>query len=241
MLYQNPYHDAILTVVNRANQRGGRMLSVIDLLNAGTLSLGQLCWLLARILEGSSWLVGARPGGAGKTTVMAALLAMIPPCRIRIARVDEDWRRSSPGDCLVAYEIGQGWYEGYVWGDDLVRMTELGQQGVRIVSNLHADNLAQAREQIVNQCGASSEGMAAFQLFLPVHVRRQSWTIHRIVPQIHHYRKGRWQLVDVNDEQGSLEQKIAAFLRECSRSSLVTIEQVRTAWLDWLNEHCPIQ
>ena len=51
------------------------MLSVVDLLEAGTLSPAQAAWLLRRILRGSSWLVGAGPGGAGKTTVMSALLA----------------------------------------------------------------------------------------------------------------------------------------------------------------------
>ena len=39
----------VLSIVNRANQRGGRMLSVVDLLEAGTLSLAQAAWLAARV------------------------------------------------------------------------------------------------------------------------------------------------------------------------------------------------
>jgi hypothetical protein len=34
-----------LSIVNRANQRGGRMLSVVDLLEAGTFSLARAAWL----------------------------------------------------------------------------------------------------------------------------------------------------------------------------------------------------
>ena len=68
------------------------MLSVVDLLEAGTLTEPQAAWLLARILQGSSWLVGARPGGAGKTTVMAALLAMVPQgARVWLSNRGSGW------------------------------------------------------------------------------------------------------------------------------------------------------
>jgi len=56
--------DSVITVVNRSNQRGGRMLSVVDLIEAGTLTLGQAAWLVDRVRSGDSFLVGARPGGA---------------------------------------------------------------------------------------------------------------------------------------------------------------------------------
>ena len=61
--------DPVIELVNRSHQRGGRMLSVVDLVAADTLTMEQACWLLVRILDGSSWLVGANPGGAGKTAV----------------------------------------------------------------------------------------------------------------------------------------------------------------------------
>ena len=60
--------------LERCNQRGGRMLSVFDLLAAGTLDVDLTAYFLARISRGASFLVGANPGGAGKTTVMCALL-----------------------------------------------------------------------------------------------------------------------------------------------------------------------
>ena len=86
----------VLEVVKRSNQRGGRMLSVVDLIEAGTLSVNQAAWILERVLNGSSWLVGARPGGAGKTTVMSAILAMVPAgTRVRLTNQLSGWSRCS--------------------------------------------------------------------------------------------------------------------------------------------------
>ena len=49
------------------------MLSVVDLIDAGTISVDLAAYSLAAISQGASFLVGAMPGGAGKTTVMGAL------------------------------------------------------------------------------------------------------------------------------------------------------------------------
>ena len=54
------------------------MLSVFDLLAAKTLELDLAAYLMARISKGSSFMVGSVPGGAGKTTVMCALLNFLP-------------------------------------------------------------------------------------------------------------------------------------------------------------------
>ncbi len=52
--------------LDRCNQRGGRMLSVLDLLDAHTLDLDLAAYLMARTTRGASFMVGARPGGAGQ-------------------------------------------------------------------------------------------------------------------------------------------------------------------------------
>ena len=158
-----------LEVANRSNQRGGRMLSVVDLMEAGTLSLSQTAWLLARILQGSSWLVGARPGGAGKTTVMSALLAMVPKdTPVWLTNRSSGWQKCRAGDTLVSYELSPGFYDAYVWGEDVRHFARLGAGGCRVVSNLHADSLDEARAQIVGQCGASERDFDGFRIFLPV-------------------------------------------------------------------------
>jgi hypothetical protein len=230
--------DPVISIVNRGNQRGGRALSVVDLIDAGTLSRRQTAWLLDRILDGSSWLVGAKPGGAGKTTIMSALLAMIPaPRAIRAAAPGTGWEKSAPGDCVVAYEVSAGPYDGYVWGEDVRRLTELGLAGCRIVSNLHADTLEQARSQIVDECGASEKGLAACGIFLPIALSGVDWGAHRSVERLFYSVNGVWQVIEDEPRLDARAKEIALLLTECQRRKLCTCEDVRLAWLEWLGHN----
>jgi len=68
-----PSIEAHVDALNACNQRGGRMLSLIDLLKDESVSLPMAGYLAAAMRGGASLLVGANPGGAGKTTVMCAL------------------------------------------------------------------------------------------------------------------------------------------------------------------------
>ena len=79
--------QAHIDAINACNQRGGRMLSLVDLIKAGTVDLRLAAYLAAAMHSGASLLVGARPGAAGKTTVMCALLNFLPD-RTAIRAVD---------------------------------------------------------------------------------------------------------------------------------------------------------
>jgi len=224
--------DSVITVVNRSNQRGGRMLSVVDLIEAGTLTLGQAAWLVDRVRSGDSFLVGARPGGAGKTTIMSALLCHLPAgSRVLLTNPGTGWEKAHAGDCVVAYEIGSGPYDAYIWGRDVRLLTELGRCGVRIVSNLHADTLEQAKEQIVDQCGASEEGVRAFQLFIPVEVSRKGFSVRRRVHTIWQVVDDAWTPVTREEAEQTAPPDVADFLRHCRAIGSRTVEQVRSAWL----------
>lgn len=225
-----------LEVAKRSNQRGGRMLSVVDLLEAGTLSVHQIAWLLDRILQGSSWLVGARPGGAGKTTVMSALLAMVPGGdRVWLSNRDSDWQECESGDTIVSYELSPGFYEAYVWGQDVVRLTELGQRGCRIVSNLHADTLEQARRQVVEECGATEAGFQAFQIFLPLVLKGPGLTRVPIVETIDYVHDGQWCRLSREEAESASAPpgRITEFLDNCRADGIRLIEDVREAWIQW--------
>ena len=74
--------------IEMLNQRGGRTLSIVDLIRAGTISVPMAACAMRAVHEGASILTGARPGGAGKTTLMAALLSFLPPGE-EIVTVDE--------------------------------------------------------------------------------------------------------------------------------------------------------
>jgi hypothetical protein len=134
--------------INKCNQRGGRMLSVRDLLDAGTLNVEIAAYLLATISTGHSFFVGARPGGVGKTTVMAALLNFIPDIDIVAtvnSQVIENGLRDPNFKCFIAHEIGRGRWYGYIWGKDVANFLKLAKKHM-IAGNLHADNIPEVLE-----------------------------------------------------------------------------------------------
>lgn len=227
--------DEVIYYVERSNQRGGRILSVVDLLEAGTFNLEDVAWLLHRIEEGDSWLVGARPGGAGKTTVMSALLAMLPEGTVvRLTNTGSGWKAGRPGECIVSYELSPGFYDAYIWGWEVKQLTRLGLKGCRIVSNLHADTLEEAREQIVHQCGASEQEFGAFQIFLPVSLERGLFSNTPRVEEIHIFNHSGWLKLASERERNAREQAIAGFLSDCLKAGKWTVEEVRRAWLEWV-------
>lgn len=229
--------DQVINIVERSNQRGGRMLSVIDLIMAGTLNKNQVCWLLHKIENGASWMVGAKPGGAGKTTIMSALLTMLPESEsIRLTNPATDWMNASAGECIVCYEISPGHYDAYIWGNDVKKMTALGKEGCRIVTNLHADTLEQARAQIVNDCGADENEFSAFEIFIPVTMSGFAFTVKRKVKNFEYYNGAEWEHIPRAIELDSSEKEICEFINKCIRDNICLCPDVRNAWLEWLRK-----
>jgi len=151
-----PDETDTLRVIDGLNQRGGRMLSLLDLLDAGSLSMDMAAYLVQRIGQGASFLTAARPGGAGKTTVMGALLALVPPGAVlREVRGPEDLAAPFPAGPRpvwhVCHELGPGNHFGYLWGQALPAYFGLLGRGSYLASNLHADTLPEIREAL---CGS---------------------------------------------------------------------------------------
>ncbi|MGQ9562445.1 MAG: hypothetical protein ACUVQH_02425 [Thermogutta sp.] len=133
------------------NQRGGRMLTVVDLIEAGTLSVEMAAAVMDSLAKGASLLTGARPGGAGKTTVLAAFLNLLPP-DVNIVTVDDPaiiYRElKQPPDepvCYLVHEIGAGHWYGYLWGRPVADYFRLAFGPHRIASCLHADTFEELR------------------------------------------------------------------------------------------------
>jgi hypothetical protein len=151
--------------IERCNQRGGRMLSVVDLLDAGTLTDGLAAYAAAAIGGGASFMVGAVPGGAGKTTVMTALLNFVP-AEVELVPADgpasirRGLARPRPRRCYVCHEIGSGPWYAYLWGPDLRTYFDLTGAGHMLATNLHADTAEQARDQV---CGTNAVPQEAFR------------------------------------------------------------------------------
>ena len=161
-----------LREIESLNQRGGRTLSIIDLIDAGTITpeIAALCWRL--VGEGQSFMTGAVPGGVGKTTLMAACLAFLPPGeRIITTSGPGVARRAAENDaiapyCLLAHEIGQGRWYGYIWGREAQDFFSVRPPGRRVTC-LHADTPGQARA-ILDQCGVpgSDVDSVGMQMFI---------------------------------------------------------------------------
>jgi len=147
-----PMIDQHCREIDRCNQRGGRMLSAVDLLDAGTLDLDLAANLAAAISGGASFLVGAVPGGAGKTTIMAALLNFLP-ADVPIVTVDgaPTIQPGAPRACYLCHEIGSGAIFSYLWGDEARDFFALTQRGHIVATNLHCDTIEQTRRQLCRE------------------------------------------------------------------------------------------
>lgn len=142
----------------------------MDLLEAGTVDLELASYLGAAVLGGSSFLVGAVPGGAGKTTVMGALLNFVPGSTVLCAATEgvpgAILANRGPRRCLICHEIGQGPYFAYLWGEDIRDFFKLPGSGQMGATNLHADTMEEAREIICGGCGVPEGDFSSWPLFL---------------------------------------------------------------------------
>ena len=189
-----------LAQIESLNQRGGRTLSVLDLVEAGTVSaeMAAFCWLA--VAAGDSFLTGAVPGGVGKTTLMAALLGFLPPGeRIVTVASHDAIERALAGDLeppatLLPHEIGRGRWYGYIWGRAAADFLGLSAQGIRRVSCLHSDDPEETRAQLVG-LGASPEdvGRIGFQAYMLA--ERRAGVVRRRVRGLHVARDGASRLV----------------------------------------------
>jgi hypothetical protein len=242
---------AHIRVLDGCNQRGGRMLSLVDLIAAGTVDFPLAAYLSAAMRSGASLLVGARPGGAGKTTVMCALLNFLPddtilrPVASRTV-LAEGQRDAPPGRiCTLAHEIGSGPYYAYVWGKEARAFFCLAAQGHLIASNLHADTLEETRDQLCGENGVPETHLNAVTLKVYLRVERTGGgRMRRWVQSVYESDGMHDRLLWTRDEKGALirrqstdsvlvslhqEKEYAEFLTTLLRQDLCRIEDVRRA------------
>jgi len=160
------------------------MLSIVDLIDAGTMSTEVAAYCLAAIGRGASFMVGAVPGGAGKTTVMGALLNFVPAdVLLRPADAMDSIRRglveAEPRCCYICHEIGCGSYYAYLWGTALRAYFDLPTSGHMLATNLHADTYDQARRQVCGDSAVSPAALRRMNLMLFLAVRRSGFQTRR--------------------------------------------------------------
>jgi hypothetical protein len=170
--------------IEQLNQRGGRTLTVVDLIRAGTMSLPMAAYALRAMEQGVSLLTGARPGGAGKTTLMSAILHLLPP-GVRIVTVDGRDRIADAErepSCYLVHEIGDGHWYGYLWGPAVAEYFSLIQGPRRTASCLHADTLEELTAILTSPPLSVPQGaLARVGLILFMHVDRMGQGYRRRV------------------------------------------------------------
>jgi type IV secretory pathway ATPase VirB11/archaellum biosynthesis ATPase len=175
--------------LERCNQRGGRMLSIVDLIEAGTMDVDLAAYALAAISNGASFMTGAMPGGAGKTTVMCALLNFVPkdielrPADTMVA-IEEGMAQPNPRRCYICHEIGDGAYYAYLWDAELRRYFKLPSAGHMIATNLHADTLAQARRQVCDDNQVPEDNFRRMNVVFFISVGRAYRNVSRRVVSV---------------------------------------------------------
>lgn len=244
--------DSVITAIYQCKQREGRPLSVVDLIEKDFLTLTQAAWLVSHVEAGSSWLVGAIPSHAGKTTLMSALLVFLPDQeQVTLAGSNQSWGSCGHNCCVIAEEISDHEREHYLWGDDVRQFTSIPACGGRIASTIHATTLKHVREQVARQCVAGEDAVAAFGMFIPIEVEympdspehssnfpgsqqrggHRRPILSRTVEFIHYHNGGEWQTIDREVRLTGKQEAISDFLRSCLDTKIRSCEELRQAWL----------
>ena len=119
-------------------------LTILDLIRNETLDVetAALLWLL--IDAKKSIVVAAAPQLAGKTTLLTALLDLVPPRyeKVFTRGLDEDFSwvsRTNPVDTYVFVPELSDHTPGYLWGDKLKRLFRELERGYSMGATMHAD------------------------------------------------------------------------------------------------------
>jgi len=232
--------------LNACNQRGGRMLSLVDLVEAGSVDIHLAAYLAAMMQQGVSLLVGANPGGAGKTAVMCACLNFVPDnmvIQVLDSTVDMVQTNRDEGVekiCYLAHEIGAGSYYAYVWGQQARHFFARTRIGYTIASNLHADTIEQTYDQLCRQNGIPRSLVDAVTLKIFLRMKRTKGGLHRWLSHVYENDGVEDNLIWRGNADGSfmrilesryvgpsLEGTMEHFLSACQRRQIRRIEDVR--------------
>lgn len=171
-----------LREIEGLSQRG-KTLSIVDLISANTLTVDMAAYSLNAIANGASFLTAARPGNAGKTTLLACLLTFLPP-GVKIISVGNPeivkeaykiiGNEKPEKFCFLPHEIGAGRLYGYLWGRHVGQLMSLMNQGCRVVSCIHEDTLPELHSIMVSkELGVSEDDFNRIGLIMFMKLERE--------------------------------------------------------------------
>ncbi len=141
--------------------------SLPDLVNRGVLDLELAGWLVAQVSGGASYIVGAGPGGVGKSTTMRSFLSFVPGhLPYAVALPGEITGLTAGPSCVVSHELSSHPPSSYLWGQDLRDFFGLSEQGHQLVGNMHTDSLEETRDQVCSQNDVPATRFQALNLLI---------------------------------------------------------------------------
>jgi len=256
-------HDlsrAYFPQIDALNQRGGRTLSVVDLICAGTVTPDVAAHVGAAIAGGASLLTAANPGGAGKTALLAALLGFLPEDRpivtVEHSQVLDAAAAEATPRCYLAHEIGDGHWYGYIWGPVVARFLALAADGHTVASCLHADTLDELRGVLHSPpLGVDEATLLGIDFTLFMHIDTSdpgdAWGHRRRVAAVYEVDRAagehrlvfKWDpqtdaLVQMAEASHNVQGKgLAELLSELASSGVRDFGDVRRALLAFCAEH----
>lgn len=151
-------------------------LSITQILRAGTMPPRVAAILSLAMERGAPMILAAEPPGAGKTTVLTALLAFAPPeSSVYFTR---GWGETfalpprAPGDpptYLLVNEISDH-LPVYSWGPYVQREFELAAEGYSLMSTMHSETVDGVIEQLTEECDVPVSSIGHVALIVPMYV-----------------------------------------------------------------------
>ena len=234
---------------------GESPLSFSDLIDRGTFDLELAAWLMSHVSRGASFIVGAGPGGVGKTTTMRSLLSLAPSkLPFGIALPEKIANTYTFPHCIISHELSDHRPPGYLWGQDLREFFNLSEQGHMLVGNMHVDDLDEAHGQICESNDVPLIQFRSINLFIFLRVegedrstrRINNPSARRITNEIYYSDGVETHKLVYTCDKGLLENTLRdldyetscrAFLKDTLANLPLTIEETRHRFLDWEETH----
>jgi type IV secretory pathway ATPase VirB11/archaellum biosynthesis ATPase len=150
-------------------------LSITQILRSGTLSTRFAAILGLAIERGASMVLAADPPGAGKTTILTALLAFArPDASVYFTRgwgetFDLPPREDDAPTFIMINEISDH-LPVYSWGPYVQRAFELMADGYALLSTMHADTVEGVIEQLTDENDVPKEHIGHLAFVVPIYV-----------------------------------------------------------------------
>jgi hypothetical protein len=236
-----------LKQIQDLNQRGGRMLTMVDLLEAGTVDLDLAGFLLYMMQQRASFLTAANPSGTGKTTLMGALLnLLVPGVEIRTQTSAPSSDERVEDNCLLVHEISEAPYYSYLWGKKAQDFFTAGNKAM-LASCLHADTIEELTEVLLSPpLEVASEDLLNIDLILFMRKEGLFFNPRRRVFQVYgtmHSEENQLLLFEWNSNGDEFEQEhLTEYIEEFADRKGLSLDQVETEieeckqFIDYLRE-----